>query len=254
MTTLTQQLDRTIVIGAPPAVVFTYFTDPAKWAAWWGDGSTIDARPGGRVFVKYPGGTEASGEVLELTPPSRIVFTYGYATGKPIGPGESRVTIDLERVPQGTRLRLAHAFAEAAVRDEHVQGWRYQLSVFANVVSNDVHGSVADIVDTWFEAWAEIDAARRATLLAKVASAGVHMRDRFTCVDGAGELTHHIAASQRFMPGFRLQRLGAPQQCQGVVLADWTASGPDGQVRAQGTNVFTLGPDGLIDSVTGFWK
>ena len=96
--TLTHQLERTIVIDAPPATVFRYFTDSGKWAAWWGEGSTIDARPGGRLFVRYPNGVEAAGEVLDLAPPSRIAFTYGYAKGSP-APGESRVTITLEPTP-----------------------------------------------------------------------------------------------------------------------------------------------------------
>src|SRR6185369_2449330 len=109
-TTLTHRLDRTIVIGAPPSAVFKYSTDSARWAAWWGAGSTIDARPGGRVFIRHPGGNEASGEVLEVTPPSRIVFTYGYATGQPFGPGESRITITLSPAGKGTRLQLSHAF------------------------------------------------------------------------------------------------------------------------------------------------
>ena len=93
VTALAHQLDRTLVIGAPPAAVFKYFTDPARWAAWWGAGSTIDARPGGRVFIRYPGGIEARGEVVEITPPSQIVFTYGYVTARRSPPGESRVTI-----------------------------------------------------------------------------------------------------------------------------------------------------------------
>ena len=252
--TLPHQLDRTIVIAAPPARVFQYFTDPVRWAAWWGAGSTIDARPGGRVFVKYPGGVEASGEVVEVTPPSRIVFTYGYDSGTPIGPGESRVTIELEKVARGTRLRLTHALADAGVRDEHVQGWRYQLSVFANVVADEVHGKAAALVDAWFDAWAEADATTRAGRLAAIASAEVGVRDRYSCLAGAEDVTQHIAASLRFMPGFRLQRSGEPRHCQGVVLADWTAIGPDGQTRASGTNVFTLDADGLIQSVTGFWK
>jgi hypothetical protein len=37
------------------------------------------------------------------------------------------------------------------------------------------------------------------------------------------------------------------------VIADWTAMGPDEAPRGQGTNVFVLGPDGRIESVTGFW-
>lgn len=253
-TTLPHQLDRTIVIGAPPASVFRFFTDPARWAAWWGAGSTIDARPGGRVFIRYPGGNEASGEVVDIAPPSRIVFTYGYNSGTPIGPGESRVTIELDKVPRGTRLRLTHALADAAVRDEHVQGWRYQLSVFANVVTDEIHAKAADLVDGWFDAWNETDAGARAGRFGAVASPHVRLHDRFSCVDGADELTVHVGAAQRFMPGFRLQRSGEARHCQGVVLADWTASGPDGQVRAQGTNVFTLGADGTIESVTGFWR
>jgi len=253
VTTLTHQLDRTIVIGAPPAAVFKYFTDSARWAAWWGAGSTIDPRPGGRVFVKYPGGVEVSGEVVEIAPPSRIVFTYGFNSGTPIGPGESLVTIELQKVAQGTRLQLSHAFAEQDVRDEHIQGWRYQLSVFANVVADEVHAKAADLVDGWFDAWAETDAAKRVERLAAVASPRVQMHDRFSCIDGADELTLQIGASQKFMPGFRLTRSGDPRHCQGVVLADWTAAGPDGQVRAKGTNVFTLGAEGLIGSVMGFW-
>jgi uncharacterized protein YndB with AHSA1/START domain len=252
--TLAHQLDRTIVIAAPPAAVFKYFTDSERWASWWGAGSSVEARPGGRALIKYPGGNEASGEVVEVTPPSRFVFTYGYASGKPFGPGESRVTIELAAAGTGTRLHLAHAFADAATRDEHVQGWRYQLSVFANVVTDALHGNAQTLVDAWFDAWADTDAGHRAAQLAAIATPGVRVRDRFSCIEGAAELTAHIAASQRFMPGYRLVRSGAPHHCQGTVLADWTASGPDGQTRAQGTTVFTLGPDGLIDSVTGFWR
>jgi uncharacterized protein YndB with AHSA1/START domain len=254
VTTLTHQLDRTIVIGAPPATVFRYFTDSGRWAAWWGEGSTIDAKPGGRVFVRYPGGVEATGEVIEITPPSRIVFSYGYASGKPIAPGASLVTIRLEPAARGTRLHLVHQFAEAAVRDEHVQGWRYQLSVFANRVSDDVHRDPGGLVDAWFTAWNEPGEEARAASLAAIAADEVRLRDRFSCVDGTRELTLHIGASQRFMPGFRLQRDGDARQCQGTVLADWTAFGPDGQPRRHGTNVFTLDPDGKIASVVGFWN
>ncbi len=254
MTTLTHQLDRTIQIGAPQAAVFKYFTDPARWAAWWGEGSTIDARPGGRVLVRYPGGVEATGEVVEVAPPSRIVFTYGYVGGKPIAPGASMVTIRLEPAAQGTRVHLSHQFAEAAVRDEHVQGWRYQLSLFANVVANEIHGEPARLVDEWFAAWNEGDEGARTARLGAIAGDGVTLRDRFSCVEGTRELTLHIGASHRFMPGFRLQRSGDARHCQGMLLADWTAFGPDDQARGQGTNVFTLAPDGRIAAVTGFWK
>ncbi len=253
MTTLTHQLDRTIVIEAPQAAVFKYFTDSARWAAWWGAGSTIDARPGGRVLVRYPDGSEAAGEVVTVAPPSEIVFTYGYVKGTPFPPGGSRVTIRLEPAARGTRLRLAHAFAEAADRDHHVQGWRYQLSLFANTVTNEIHGDAAALADAWFAVWAEPDEAARAAAVAAIAVPDVRVRDRFSCIEGQAELTQHIAAAQHFMPGVRMQREGEARHCQGTVLADWTATGPDGTPRGQGTNAFMLGPDGRIESVTAFW-
>ena len=122
MSELTHLVERTLVIQAPRNVVFRYFTDSAYWAAWWGAGSTIDARAGGRMLIRYPNGVQVLGEVTEIVEPERIAFTYGYESGKPIPPGSSLVTIRLEAVEDGTRLHLTHAFAEAEVRDQHVAG------------------------------------------------------------------------------------------------------------------------------------
>jgi len=152
---LDHALDRTVLIHAEPRLVFRYFTDTPRWAKWWGAGSEIDARPGGKMLIRYPGGLEAAGEVLEVKAPERIVFTYGYVNGKPIPVGSSRVTIRLEAVATGTRVHLHHEFSEPAVRNEHVQGWRYQLAVFANVVAREVAAGLTAAVDAFLAAWSE---------------------------------------------------------------------------------------------------
>jgi uncharacterized protein YndB with AHSA1/START domain len=253
-TTLPYVVDRTVVIRARPETVFRFFTDPARWAAWWGAGSTIDARPGGRMLIRYPDASEASGEVLEVSPPRRIVFSYGYASGQMIPPGGSRVTIAVDPHAEGARVRLTHEIADEATRDHHVQGWRYQLSLFANVVANETNAGAAEVVDAWFGAWAIRDEKERERAIAAIASPGVQLRDRFSQVDGIGDLVPHIGAAQRFMPGMRLERKGAVRHCQGMVVADWAAVGSDGQPRGSGMNVFLMGPDGRIASVTGFWN
>jgi uncharacterized protein YndB with AHSA1/START domain len=253
MSVLPHRLDRTIVIGARPATVFRFFTDSRRWAAWWGEGSTIDARPGGRVFIRHPGGVESLGEVVEVAPPEQIVFTYGFASGKPIPAGASRVTIRLAPHPRGTQLSLVHEFAEAAPRDEHVQGWRYQLAVFANVVANEVHSDATEKVDGWFRAWSAPTNAACEEELARVASPDVTFRDRFSHVDGVADLLPHLAAARRFMPGLSLERAGEVRHCQGMVLADWKALAADGQEKGRGANVFALDADGRIEAVTGFW-
>src|SRR5437667_258262 len=129
---LPHNLTRSVFIEASRDTVFRYFTDSGRWAKWWGSGSTIDARPGGEIYIRYPNAVEVRGEVVEVAAPERIVFTYGYVSGKPMGPGESVVSIRLEETSAGTRLHLLHEFAAAPARDAHIQGWRHQMSVFTN--------------------------------------------------------------------------------------------------------------------------
>jgi uncharacterized protein YndB with AHSA1/START domain len=253
--TLPHRLDRTVVIEAEPDTVFQYFTLSERWAAWWGAGSTIDPRPGGRVYVRHPNGIEAAGEVVDLAAPHRIVFTYGFVSGSPIPAGSSLVTIQLEAVNGATRLHLTHAFADAAARDEHVQGWRYQLSVFGNLVADSVYGDSAPAsVDGWFAAWSDPDATTREATLERIVAPTVRFRDRFSLIDGLPDLKPHLAAVHRFMPGLRLQRDGEVRHCQGTVLADWVVRTTDGEERGRGTNVFVLGRGARIQSVTGVWS
>jgi len=254
MATLSHTLTRTVIIRASQSTVFRYFTDSARWAAWWGAGSTVDPRPGGRVYVRYPDGTEASGEILEIDPPRRIVFSYGYASGKPIGPAGSRVTIELAVHADGTKLMLTHDLPDATSRDEHVQGWRYQLSVFANVAADEANAAITDAIDGWFATWSITDAGERSRAFARIAADGVQFRDRFSCIDGIAELVPHVGAAQHFMAGILLSRKGAVRHCQGTAIADWTAAAPDGKVRGSGTNVFVVGADGKFVTVTGFWS
>jgi uncharacterized protein YndB with AHSA1/START domain len=254
MPELTHLLERTLVIEAPRPTVFRFFTDTARWAAWWGAGSAIDARPGGHMLIRYPNGIQVLGEVLEIVEPERIVFTYGYESGKPIPPGGSRVTIRLEAVESGTRLHLAHDFAEADVRDQHLQGWRFQLSLFANLVADEVNAGAPGRADAWFAAWSISDSTERVRSLEAIAAPEVRFRDRYAHIDGLVELNDHIDASLRFMPDVRLERKGAVRHCQHTLLADWVVRGPDGTERVSGVNVFVLDARGRIASVTGFWN
>jgi uncharacterized protein YndB with AHSA1/START domain len=251
--TFPYHVNRTIVIGALPDVVFCFFTDSNRWASWWGAGSTIDPQPGGQVLVRHPNGIEMIGEVLEIAPPARLSFTYGYASGTPVAPGQSRVVIRLEAVPEGTRLHLRHEFAESDAAEHHVQGWRYQLSLFGNAVANEVHAGAASVTDRWFSVWSNPDGNARDAELRNLVSPTITMRDRFSLIAGASDLRDQLTAVHHFMPGMTLTREGDVRHCQGVVLADWIAKSPDGQVRGRGTNVFTLDALNQIESVTGLW-
>jgi uncharacterized protein YndB with AHSA1/START domain len=245
---LPHTLERTVHIQAPPETVFRFFEDSGRFARWWGPGSTIDPRPGGKVYIRHPNGVETVGELVEIDPPARIVFTYGYASGTPIAPGGSLVTIRLAPAASGTRLDLRHDFADSSTRDQHVQGWRFQLSVFGNVVADENFADAAAVIDRWFESWANTEAASREAALAEIAAPGVAFRDRYSMLEGIAELLPHVAATQRFMPGIRMERRGEIRHCQGMVIAEWSAG------NMAGTSVFQFGPDRKIVAVTGFWK
>jgi uncharacterized protein YndB with AHSA1/START domain len=244
-------MERTVLIQADPRTVFGFFTDSARWAKWWGAGSSIEPRPGGRVLIRYPNGASASGEVLDIAAPERLVFSFGYDSGQPIPPGHSRVTMRLEAHSSGTRLHLSHAFAEQAVCEQHIQGWRFQLSLFANVVADEMFANATAVVDAWFEAWLIADDVARRAAFERIAVTGVRFNDRFSALESLTDLTEHAGASQRFMPGVRLQRDGRIRHCQGAVLANWTSAG--GQAPpSSGINLFVLAADGRIVAVVGF--
>lgn len=255
MNALEYLVERSIVIRARPQEVFRYFTDSERFAAWWGAGSRIEPRPGGAVLIRYPNAVTASGQVVELVEPERVVFTYGYEGEKPaIAPGGSRVTVTLKAEAEGTRVHLRHEVPSAAVRDEHVQGWRYQMAVFANVVSRERHADEVARVDRFFEVWNQKDGARRRTDLAAIAVESLVFLDQFSCTRGIDDLADHIGAAQFFMPGMELRRQGDVRSCQGTALCEWTARGPDGGEKGRGTDVFDFGPDGRIMRVVGFWR
>lgn len=249
--TLPFSLDRTIVIAARRATVFRFFTDAARFARWWGDGSSIEPAVGGAVAIRYPDGSRASGTVRELVADERIVFTFGYERGTPIAPGGSLVTITLADHAQGTRLTLRHDVADAAALPPHVQGWRYQLAVFARVAAADQHAGAADAIARWFAAWSERDDAARAAILTAIATPAIRFADANGLTAGVDDLCGHIAGALRFMPGLTLAPRGAVRVVHGTALADWAIVDASGAARMSGTNVVRFAPDGRIDEVVG---
>lgn len=247
-------IDRTVFIRATRDTVFRFFTDNARWASWWGAGSTIDPHAGGAVLIRLPGGVDVTGEVLEVVTPERLVFTYGFASGAPIPAGGSRVTVHLTPADDGTWLRLTHEFADTTVRDSFVQAWRYQLSLFANVVSREVTVGAADAVDAWLGAWSIADPGARQAALKAVATDGVQYRDRFSAIAGIADLVPHIAAFQQHMPELQFQRSGPVRECQNFAMAEWVARAADGQPRGSGTAGFSFDCNGRINGVVNFWN
>lgn len=252
MTDLPHSLNHSVLICASRDIVFRYFTDSDRFAGWWGPGSTIDAKVGGEVKIVYPNAVVARGTVAHIEPDRSIAFTYGYEDSeKPIAVGGSLVTIELTDHADGTLVTLRHDLADETSRDQHVPGWRFQLSQFANVVAKEQHEHANARNDEWFAAWTETDANARMRLLEKCVSDDVRLQDAYASLQGRKTLNEHITMCQMHMSSSKMQRSGDVRQCQGTGLAEWSAMDADGNETGSGTNVVRFAKDGRIRSVVG---
>ncbi len=122
-------LDLEIRINARPETVFPYLIDPDRMVMWMGDSAILDPRPGGTYDVHVHGNNHAKGEYVEVTPYSRVVFTFGWdSEDSEVPPGSSTVEITLTPEGVGTLLRLRHeGLPTDELRQAHTQGWNHYM-------------------------------------------------------------------------------------------------------------------------------
>jgi uncharacterized protein YndB with AHSA1/START domain len=119
---------REIFIEATPEEVFPYLTQSDKYVLWMGLTAEIDPRPGGIYQVDPNTRDIILGEFIEVVPPKRIVFTWGWKEpGHPVPAGSTRVHIELTPHNGGTLLRLEHHSVPPPSRERHEMGWSHYL-------------------------------------------------------------------------------------------------------------------------------
>lgn len=120
-------VERTVAVA--PDVVWPYLTDAALWTRWQGESADIEAVVGGRFAVRMADGPIASGQILEVDPPKRLVLTWGW-TGTPfeLPPGSTTVTFDLTPLDDGgTRITITHRDLPQDLAGHHLEGWKASL-------------------------------------------------------------------------------------------------------------------------------
>jgi uncharacterized protein YndB with AHSA1/START domain len=122
-------LEVSVHIAAPPETVFTFFTDPVRYAQWMGSHATLQPVPGGTYRVDMRDGVQAAGEFVEVDPPHRLVFTWGWTHDRAVAPGSTRVVVTLVEEDGGTRVVLHHYdLPDDGQREHHGKGWELYLA------------------------------------------------------------------------------------------------------------------------------
>lgn len=133
-------------LKAPPAQVFSAWTDPKKIAHWFGPrdadqasvSAEIDLRVGGRYRISFTGeGGEyhqVGGIYREVVPNRRLVFSWAWHSTP-----ERASLVSITLAPDGidgTFLTLEHEqFFDEKARDGHQRGWTGTLDKLANYLA-----------------------------------------------------------------------------------------------------------------------
>ena len=146
----TTAIRREIAIAARPETVWEFLVDADKAVRWMGRTAEMDARPGGVHRVEVISGNIASGVFVELDPPRRLVYTWGWETGSAAAEVPSgSTTIEIELVPDGdgTTVHFTHRdLPTADATASHAHGWDHYLERFAIAASGEDPGR-----DTWLD-------------------------------------------------------------------------------------------------------
>jgi uncharacterized protein YndB with AHSA1/START domain len=133
-TTETMAVERELEIDASPETIWELLTDEHEATRWMGQVAEFDLRPGGAYRVAVIPGNTASGAFVEIDPPRRLVYTWGWesGSGSAVSPGSSTVEFELVPSGAGTLLRFRHTGlpgGEAAA--SHGHGWDHYLARLA---------------------------------------------------------------------------------------------------------------------------
>ena len=118
-----------IELNAPVAEVFRHLTTVEGLLRWMAVDAIVELEPGGRLQWTHENGATMIGRMLELDPPRRLVFTYGWQDDlMGVPPESTTVEIELEEHNGRTILSLVHRGIPTEVVDDHQHGWAFFMT------------------------------------------------------------------------------------------------------------------------------
>lgn len=120
-------------IATTPEKVFQALTEGPVTRQYWGYDNVSDWKPGS-PWKHQPGDGSGTarivGEVVECTPPRRLVITWAFPQDQANTARHTRVSFDIERIEDMVRLTVTHDELEAGSEMDQAirRGWPRVLS------------------------------------------------------------------------------------------------------------------------------
>jgi uncharacterized protein YndB with AHSA1/START domain len=143
------QIEREIIIAAPPAVVWDVITDPAKIALWWSASASFSPEEGAEGtldFAPSHGGRRVAVRVSKAVRERYLAFRWDFPLGgQPVATNSTLVEFVLTPWPGGTHLRVVESgitrldrdsSAKNDLRRTHAVGWAEHLSRLGTVAAS----------------------------------------------------------------------------------------------------------------------
>jgi uncharacterized protein YndB with AHSA1/START domain len=117
---------REVMFASPLEEVWQALTRPERLSEWFANEVELDLRPGGSGTFRWDDGSVRHAVVEEVEDERRFAFRWSDEEG-----GESRVDLELQDAPDGTRLTVT----ETAITDVQASAlageWSWGLSLLA---------------------------------------------------------------------------------------------------------------------------
>jgi hypothetical protein len=110
-----------------------------------------------------------------------------------------------------------------------------------------------DTIDTHLRAYAEPDPTLRADLIGQVWAADGRLFDPPFDGTGPAAITALGDVLLQHYPAHRFERTTAVDEHHGFARYGWALIGPDGAAAVTGTDIATVGDDGRLAQVVGFF-
>jgi uncharacterized protein YndB with AHSA1/START domain len=129
--------EQQVVLNAPIERVDQHLTTVEGLLRWMAVEAVVEPVAGGRLQWTHENGATMIGRFIELDPPRRVVFAYGWKDDlMGVAPESTTVEIDLMETGGNTTASLGHRSIPEDVIADHERGWLFFLSRLQGALNN----------------------------------------------------------------------------------------------------------------------